>query len=271
MPVKLDIIIENTILKGQQMKKLLIGLSALLVLFLCGCASKVPMATSSEESIAKSFKKDKKYANVYLCRNTFGGSALNITVLVDGKFAGRTSGYSFFHWKMKPGKHIIQSKLETTSSLTLNTKSNTNYFIIQELGSTVGKTKLYTVDEVKGKKCVLSTKMLKSQLHVSSYPQQVNKIKPTYVSPVKYENYSCRQLSKEIEKISQRAAIVSGQLENIDTQNAAKIFMSPLIFLPAALSSESEKEKIELRKLNGEYNALKTVAKQKKCKFVPSL
>ena len=47
--------------------------------------------------------------------------------------------------------------------------------------------------------------MLKSQLH----PQQESKVKPTYISPVKYEKYSCKQLSKEIEKISQCAAIVS--------------------------------------------------------------
>ena len=250
-------------------KVILIGLTA--ATFFSGCASKVPMATSSEDSIAKSFKKDKKYANVYLCRNSFSGSALNKTVLIDGKFAGSISGYSFFHWKMKPGKHIIVQSMTETTSITLNTKSNTNYFIVEKpmTGLKAGA-ELFIVDEEEGKKCVLATKMLKSQLHVSAYPQLANKVKPTYVSPVKYKKYSCKQLSKEIEKISQRAAIVSGQLENINTQNAAKIFMSPLIFLPLAAFS-TEEQKIELGKLSGEYNALKTVAKQKKCKFASSL
>jgi len=246
------------------LKKVII-IGVISVTFFLGCASNVPMATSSKDSIAKSFKKDGKYANVYLCRNSFGGSALNYSVLVDGKLARTTSGYSFLYLKMKPGKHIIQSKHENTFSLTLNTKTNTNYFIIQELVSS-SDTKLSIVDEEQGKKCVLATKMLKSQLHTSSYPHKTSTVKPSYVSPIKYQKYSCNQLSKEREKISQRITILSTQLENFNTKKGAMVFTSPLIFLPIGLSSTSEIE-VELGKLNGEYNALTAAAKHKKCKL----
>ena len=248
-------------------------ISVISVTFFLGCASNIPMATHSEDSIAKSFKKDRKYANVYLCRNSFEGSALNKTVLVDGKFVGHTSGYSFFHWKMKPGKHTIVSKTKNISSLTLNTKSNTNYFIIQgpNKGGFKVETNLYLVDEEEGKKCVLATKMLKSQPHVSGYPQKAYKIKPTYVSPVKYEKYSCKKLRSEIEKTSQRATLALAQLENINARNTAMVLsLTPLIVLPTVLSSTSETE-VELGKLNGEYNALKTVSRQKKCNFASTL
>lgn len=251
-------------------KVILIGVT--LVTFFSGCAATVPMAPSSKDSIAKSFKKDKKYATVYLCRNTFVGSIANIPVFVDGKLAGETSAYSFFYWKMKPGKHIIQSKPAgvNASSLTLNTKANTNYFIIQQ--PKFASWDMEIVDEAKGKKCVLATKMLKSKLHMSSYEQKTSIVEPTYVSPVKYEKYSCKQISEEIEKINQRAVALAGELKDTDASNRNMMGIGPIFFLAAAASSSAtEDEKAELSKLNGEYNALKTVAKRKKCKFASTL
>ena len=249
------------------MKKLLIGLSVIVMLFLSGCAPTVPMAPSSKDTIAKSFKKDKKYANIYLCRNTFMGSVEDIPVFVDGKLAGETSAYSFFHWKMKPGKHIIQSKPSSnTSSLTLNTKANTNYFIMQQPKFVSWDMEI--VDEEKGKKCVLATKMLKSKLHMSSYEQKTSIVEPTYVSPVKYEKYSCKQISEEIEKINQRAFALAGELKDIGTRHKYIMNIGLISLLEVAAA---EDKKVELGKLNGEYNALKTVAKQKKCKFASSL
>lgn len=41
--------------------------------------------------------------------------------------------------------------------------------------------------------------------------------------------------------------------------------------IPLLASAASEDERAELGKLNGEYNALKTVAKQKKCNFASKL
>ena len=253
------------------MKKLLIGLSVLIVLFLSACAPTVPMAPSSKDSIAKSFKKDKKYANVYLCRNSFLGSIENMPVFVDGKLAGRTNAYSFFHWKMKPGKHIIESRSSAnTFTLTLNTKAYTNYFILQQ--PKFAKVELEILDKEKGKECVLATKMLKSQLHISSYEKKTSLVEPTYVPPVKYEKYTCKRISEEIEKINQRALPLAKKLKDADINERSMVSIGPIFALGAAISSSaSEDEKVELSKLNGEYNALKTVAKQKKCKFASTL
>ena len=256
------------------MKKLLIVLSALIVLFLSGCApssSPAPKAPSTKDTQTKSFKTDKKYANIYLCRNSFMGSIWDFPIIVDGKQLGETTAYCHFHWKMKPGKHIIQSKADNTFTLELNTKSNTNYFIIQETvmgGMTKAAAELKIVDEEEGKKCVLATKMLKSQLHMSDYERKTSIVEPTYVSPDKYKNYSCEQISEEIERINQRAFKIAEDLKDIDRSNR-NIMNIGLISILQDVAADDER--VELGKLNGEYNALKTVAKQKRCKFAPTL
>lgn len=252
------------------MKKLLIGLSTLVVLFFSGCAPTAPTLPSQKDNIVKSFKTDKKYANVYLCRNSFAGSIWDMTVLVDGKYAGETTAYSHFHWKLKPGKYVIQSKADNIYSLELDTKSKTNYFIKQEMimGMMKGGAELKVVNEEEGKKCVLATEMIKSKIHMSEYEQKTSIVEPTYVSPAKYEKYSCTQISEEIEKINKRAFDLSDYLKDLDRRNRNIMNIGLISLLESAAS---EDERVELGKLNGEYNALKTVAKQKKCKFASTL
>jgi len=252
------------------MRKFLIGLSVLLVLFFSGCAPTAPTVPSKKDSLAKSFKTDKKYANVYLCRNSFSGSIWDFPILVDGKLLGETTAYSHFHWKMKPGKHIIQSKADNLYTLELNAKANKNYFIIQEtiMGMTKAGAELKIVDEDKGKKCVLATEMLKSKLHMSEYEQKTSIVKPTYVSPAKYKKYSCTQIGKEIEKINKRAFKIAEHLKDVDRSNRNIMTIGLISLLESAAS---EDERVGLGKLNGEYNALKSVAKQKKCNFASTL
>lgn len=252
------------------MKKLLIGLSALVVLFFSGCAPTAPTVPNKKDNIGKSFTTDKKYANVYLCRNSFAGSIWDMTVLVDGKFAGETTAYSHFHWKLKPGKHVIQSKADNIYSLELNTKSNTNYFIKQDMimGMMKGGAELKIIDEEEGRKCVLATEMVKSKLHMSKYEQKTSIVEPTYVSPVKYDKYSCTEINKEVKQINKRAFKIAEHLKDVDRANRNIMSIGLISLLESATS---EDERVELGKLNGEYNALKTVAKQKKCSFASTL
>ena len=80
------------------------------------------------------------------------------------------------------------------------------------------------------------------------------------------------QISEEIEKINQRAVALANQLKDTDARDRSMMGIGPIFFLGALLSSAAtEDEKVELSKLNGEYNALKTIAKQKKCKFASTL
>lgn len=57
-------------------------------------------ASFEEDILAKEFKVDVDNANLYICRNEFFGSAINMPVIVDGKFIGKNRGSFFFLFKV---------------------------------------------------------------------------------------------------------------------------------------------------------------------------
>ena len=265
----------NKLMDSRKIKILLIGIS-ILVLF-SGCAPKVPVSTQKEDHTSKSFEKDSKYANIYLCRNSFMGGAYNLSVLLDDNFVGRTDMNSYFHLKVKPGKHKVDSVGSNKDTLILNAKSNNNYFIIQEpiLTLTTTGVRMKLVNEDEGKKCVLATKKLKLQSGSSINMKTMKKrVKPTYVSPDKYKNYSCDELNKIVNVKHQKAIVLSKKLEDYVQQQNATGAIALTLYLPASsygFHPNSEKEIEELMKILGEYNAIKEIATHKKCSFASSL
>lgn len=131
-----------------------------------GCTPKMVKASIEQDRLAKKFKTNPENSNIYICRNEFMGSAINMPLTLDGKFIGKTEGSSYFYLTVKPGTHNIQSLTENVQTLLLNTEKNKNYFIWQEvkMGMWAADSKLHKVDENHdfGKKCVLATEMLKS-------------------------------------------------------------------------------------------------------------
>lgn len=130
-----------------------------------GCVPKMTKASFEEDRLAKEFKLDVDNANLYICRNEFFGSAINMPVIVDGKFIGKTEDHSFFYLKFKPGKYNVQSITENIQNLQIEIEKNKNYFVWQEvkMGMWTADSKLHLVSEEVGKECVLSTKMLKAE------------------------------------------------------------------------------------------------------------
>jgi len=134
-------------------------------LIFSGCAPKMMKASLEEDSLSKQFKTNPKSSNIYICRNEFMGSAINMPVTIDGKFIGKTEGHSFFYLTVQPGEHSIQSLTENVQTLLLNTEKNKNYYIWQEvkMGMWEADSRLHKVDATHefGKQCVLETTMLK--------------------------------------------------------------------------------------------------------------
>ena len=131
-----------------------------------GCTPKMVKASLKQDRIAKEFKTNPEKSNIYICRNEYFGSAINMPVTLDGKFIGKTEGHSYFYLTVKPGKHNIMSLTENVQTLLLNTEKNKNYFVWQEvkMGMWEADSKLHKVDANHefGKKCVLNTQMLKA-------------------------------------------------------------------------------------------------------------
>jgi hypothetical protein len=79
-------------------------------------------------------------------------------------------------------------------------------------------------------------------LPLAACAKNADKITPTYVSPMKYEVYNCRQLAEETQRVSARAAAATGARPSGDKQIAA-----------------------ELGRLRGEIEAIEVASTLKRC------
>ena len=141
---------------------ILIGLASLL---LSGCAS-VPMASMDQDAQAKDFSTHPDKGSLYIYRNEILGAAIPMTVVLNGKKLGQTASKTYFQLDLVPGEYSIESVTENTSSLSLSIDAAQNYFVWQEvkMGMWMARSKLQEVDEETGKKGVLESKLIKSEL-----------------------------------------------------------------------------------------------------------
>jgi len=89
-------------------------------------------------------------------------------------------------------------------------------------------------------------------------PTRPNQISAIYVSPLKYENYTCEQLSTELNSLSRRkGALVAAQSQRVKTSK-----------IQAFLYGYGQGDGIEASELAavwGEYEAVRKTMEAKKC------
>lgn len=142
-------------------RSLLLVLAGVMVMMVSACAS-VPLAPPEMDMKAKNMSAPKDKALVYLYRNETMGSAIKMTVNLDGRFAGQTASKTYFMWLLPPGKHEFASITENTSTLNLDAKAGETYYIWQEvkMGMWAARSSLQLVDKEKGKKGVEESKLI---------------------------------------------------------------------------------------------------------------
>ena len=92
------------------------------------------------------------------------------------------------------------------------------------------------------------------------------KIPATYVSPVIYENLSCRQIAEEASRVSRRAAEVAGVQDSQATNDSVVTGVAIVVFWPAAFFVGGDRASAsELGRLKGEADALEQVSIKKNC------
>ena len=147
------------------MKKSIVSIfmSIFLMFIFSGCVQKMERAPIAEDKLAKEFKTDPDFANLYICRNESFGWAVHMPVLVNDKLIGRTEAQSYFYIKLEEGRQNIKSLTEQTQSIYIDTVKNKNYFVWQEvkMGTWTGNSMLHSMNEEDGKRCVESSHMLK--------------------------------------------------------------------------------------------------------------
>ena len=140
-----------------------IFMSIFLMFIFSGCVQKMERAPIAEDKLAKEFKTDPDFANLYICRNESFGWAVHMPVLVNDKLIGRTEAQSYFYIKLEEGRQNIKSLTEQIQSIYIDTVKNKNYFVWQEvkMGTWTANSMLHSMNEEDGKRCVESSHMLK--------------------------------------------------------------------------------------------------------------
>jgi len=140
----------------------LIPLSLILsIALLAGCAS-VPMAPPDADTSAKSFQTDPAMANIYVYRNESLGAAVKMPVLIDNVWVADTAADTYIFKKVGPGRHVITSKTENDSTVTIEAQAGNNYFVWQEvkMGMFAARSELHVVDDAKGREGVMECKLV---------------------------------------------------------------------------------------------------------------
>lgn len=101
---------------------------------------------------------------------------------------------------------------------------------------------------------------------MASCAKSADNIEASYVSPLKYKGYGCRQIAGEMKRISARAAKLAGVVDSNATNDGVATAVAIVIFLPAAFFIKGNgPEAVEYAKLKGEMDTLEKVAKKKNC------
>lgn len=91
-------------------------------------------------------------------------------------------------------------------------------------------------------------------------------ISATYVSPITYQSFSCRQIGEEAQRVSSRAAELTGVQDKNAENDAVATGVALVLFWPAAFFISGDKETTaELARLKGELEALEQASIQKNC------
>lgn len=104
---------------------------------------------------------------------------------------------------------------------------------------------------------------------VAGCAQQADAIQPTYVSAMKYDRYSCRQIEEEARTIASRTSQISGAQNKRAGEDAALTAAAIILFWPAAFFIQGDKQNAaELGRLRGELEALERASDAKRCGLV---
>ena len=97
-----------------------------------------------------------------------------------------------------------------------------------------------------------------------------DKIDAAYVSPLKYRDYTCRQLAEEMDYIGQRTTILYQRLKKEHSADNWQMGVGLILFWPVlfALEGGDGPEAAEYAQLKGEFEAARRVSVTKDCNVI---
>lgn len=92
-----------------------------------------------------------------------------------------------------------------------------------------------------------------------------SQVPSTYVSPMKYNSYSCQDIEYEMREIESRVNTLTGQQDKKARNDKIATGVGVVLFWPALFLLASDDTKTELSQAKGEYEALEESARRKDC------
>ena len=102
---------------------------------------------------------------------------------------------------------------------------------------------------------------------LSACASQPENIATAYVSPLQYQDYSCKQIGMEMNSVARRASELQGTLKKKADNDAVQMGVGLVLLWPTlfALEGGDGAEAAEYSRLKGEYEALEKSAIAKTC------
>ena len=140
-------------------------LLSLFVTTIVSCAN-VSTAPEEQSAVAKEFQAPEGKGTVFLYRTGRAvGAAGQLSVQVNGKYAGGTGAGTFFKWDLKPGTYtFLSSTAESSATVQIEVEAGQVYFIRQDarIGINAGRVTMKQVDSGQGMREVKNCKLLVS-------------------------------------------------------------------------------------------------------------
>ncbi len=108
--------------------------------------------------------------------------------------------------------------------------------------------------------------ILSSLLLATACASHTKDIQTAYVSPMQYSDYSCEQMSAEMQRISARTSQLTGQIDEKASRDSVQMGVGLILFWPTLFFIDGDgPEATEYARLKGEFEALEKTAIQKDC------
>jgi len=96
-------------------------------------------------------------------------------------------------------------------------------------------------------------------------------ISAQYVSPMEYQDYSCKQIRMEMQRVSRHVNELAGKQDKQADKDGVAMGVGLVLFWPALFFLIGDDKKEEIGRLKGEYEALEQSAIQKECDVVKEI
>jgi len=101
---------------------------------------------------------------------------------------------------------------------------------------------------------------------LSACASHTHEIPASYVIPLQYQDYSCKQLSAELQRVSSRAEQVASDVNKNADGDSAAMAAGLILFWPALFFIDGDSPQAqEYGRLKGEYEAIEKTAIKKSC------